>query len=1120
MDYKEQLISMIKAAANLPKSELEQVPGTDLWVKKGEVAKLFSSVKEDIKDESEEYYNAKAYEIYKANEDNIAKFERFNKNLDSINANYEKLSKQLAKLQGKVDAVDKEKLDKIMHDIREYAENRDILTNTIIDLVKNEINANFVKAINEQMEDIRNSFLTSPRGTEIGYGDNGLSILASDKPEYDSLIGLLRLMNTIDTNEKIVSVDGVMCVNSSQVEEAKKLLSKIKAFKRLKTESKEDRMEKANQKLIDEIVAELRNIESKVKESKVAAIYPMDNGVMMTPAYKDQYKDLLKILKYLNEANDKKFALTSIWDGIAFVNGPDRTAFIELISRTEPINDHNPNNLKRENNNKLIAELEEYLKSMENDFNTYNGVTNIASAVTKNNTIVLDDAVNEYNYIYDIIEILKDTEDKELYDVLGIASVSYDNITRFESLVSKTKKFGKMIPEIEENKAEIEKIKERLIELNNLAKEKVKIDPSAKLAPSGDVLEEDFEEYQILIDKLRYLETSKGKKGLEDVDGVKILPGYAPEYQNLNKRLKELANRKVYQKNNIKKIEELEAEINHLSSLETDSIIEAKIKALQEMIETLTIQDWSSESLIVEGSLMVNDLDKYKIALERLDNLAVRENLRNNNVKEIRELEEKINILVQNAQNSPSADKETINGLTVLSSDTEKLKSLLDMKDALIINDWANDDAPTNGTIAVNDKDKYMNALETLNKIEKNKNQSNNKKIEEINKRIEQSKANPEESPIKLEALETIKNCLENAMTSNNLVEFEGVKIDADDYARYIEAIAVIAKNELEQKMAKDEEAFKKLREDLKNKKGKNPESKKERHKISLRKLKDKVKFKRKRKETISEGIIKTIGNRVKSGVMHPVRTIKGIRDNIKGLGKTAKESYQNAREKVKNAAEERRNARKNKNIQEQVAEELKTEEREEQQTTAQIGENVQAQILENSKKRLLEIVAEQNGLEENSPEYQALDKEAQDLGLKIAELEGIDPSMEIDFGAADEVIGNSTGSAGGSSVSTTPDKSVPIPPVTNIAPDTVAPPVVAVPSTSDILNTLGGAAESTSSSFENSVDVSTLEALRDQYQLEREAIGNPMDLQAISLETKINDLNDQINSLKGGSRK
>jgi len=225
MDYREQLISMVKEAENLPKSELEQVPGTDMWVKKGSVAKLFSSVKEDIKDESEEYYNAKAYEIFAANKDNIAKLERFNKNLESINANYEKLSKQLAKLQGKIESVDKDKLDKIMSDIREYAENRDILTGFIVDLARNEINANFVKAINEQMESIRNAFLTSPRGTEIGYGDNGLSILAGDKPEYDSLIGLLRLMNTIDSNERIVSVDGIMCVSASKVEEAKELLS-------------------------------------------------------------------------------------------------------------------------------------------------------------------------------------------------------------------------------------------------------------------------------------------------------------------------------------------------------------------------------------------------------------------------------------------------------------------------------------------------------------------------------------------------------------------------------------------------------------------------------------------------------------------------------------------------------------------------------------------------------------------------------------------------------------------------------------------------------------------------------------------------------------------------------
>jgi len=125
MDYKEQLKSLLKEAENLTESELEQVPGTDLWVKKGEVAKLFSSVEQEIKEEQEQYYNTKANEILTTNQDKIAKLERFNKNLDNINANYEKLTQQLAKLQGKVESIDSERLDKITHDVREYAENRD-----------------------------------------------------------------------------------------------------------------------------------------------------------------------------------------------------------------------------------------------------------------------------------------------------------------------------------------------------------------------------------------------------------------------------------------------------------------------------------------------------------------------------------------------------------------------------------------------------------------------------------------------------------------------------------------------------------------------------------------------------------------------------------------------------------------------------------------------------------------------------------------------------------------------------------------------------------------------------------------------------------------------------------
>jgi len=1094
MDYKEQLKSLLKEAENLTESELEQVPGTDLWVKKGEVAKLFSSVEQEIKEEQEQYYNTKANEILTTNQDKIAKLERFNKNLDNINANYEKLTQQLAKLQGKVESIDSERLDKITHDVREYAENRDILIGFIADLAKNEINANFVEAIKEQMDRIRNDFLISPKGTKIGYGDNGLSILASDKPEYDSLIGLLRLMNTMDTKKRIVAVDGIICVNESQVEDAKRLLSKVKAFKSLKTETLEEKALATNQKLIDEIVAELRNIESEVEKSKVAAIYLMDNGVMMPPAFKDRYQDLIKLLRYLNQANDKKFALTPVWDGIAYVNGTDKDAFIELMSRTEPLKQYNPNIKKQDANSKLISELEDYLKSMEDDYNRYNGVTNIASEITKANTIVLEGQASEYDYIYDIIDILKDTEGKELYDVLGIASVSYENIPRFEFLVKQTKKLGNRISEPEENKLETEKIKQRLIELNKNAQEKVKENPNVKLAPNGTVLDSDYEEYQILVDKLKYLDASKGKKGLEDVGGVQMVPGFAPEYKKLDDKLKALEIRKNYEQNNAKKITEIEEEINRLSILEKDSITEEKIKALTEMKEALTITDWSDENLVVDGTLMVNDAEKYNKVQDKLSELKELEKRRiyeSNNAKKLAEIEEKIQALQDAARfanfGTLSFEATLIEGIKYLNMDIKKLNSLTNIKKCLE-NAKSSQSLKLVGNIMidVNDEEKYNQSLEELNNIEKKEVSSRRNFTIEIAKLVDKAKnapigIKPEEAVI-IEGKKVLNSDREklNELLTELKAQVNQYNLVYEEYANHISELGA----------------------------DKNPESKKQ--KVSIRKLKDKLKFKKKKKEIAAEGVSKTLWERITKGKIHPVASIKK-------LASESAKAYNEARDKVRRKAaqvRENRELRRKKGIQEQVEEDLNnSQEQQANQTAEQIGQNVTEEILKNSKKRLLDIMVEQNNLDENSPEYQALDKEARELSAKIAEIANITPDKQVDFEAIGEKRAKPTSTA-------TPvsSKDIPPVPVDNIAPSEPNPPVVTLPPTETILNTLDGSGASSTSGEAETIE--SLEKKIADYQMEYEIIGDPMNVDAMIIENKIADLNDKLDNLRGGTRK
>lgn len=954
MDYRETLMEMVREARNLPREELEPVPGTNpvIMVKKGRVAELFSSVQNDIELESEEYYNAKAAEIALANKDAMERLRKVSENLTTINTNYDKLTNQLLELQ-KRGTTDKESLDKLIKDIGDYADYKVRATNIIID-IKNEVNANFVSAIREQMDGIRNSFLTSPRGTEVGYGDNGLSILASDKPEYDSLIGLLRLMNEINQDEEIVNVDGIMCVNKSQVEKAHELLSKTQAFDRVKIKSVEDLAKEANPKLINEILAEKKHIEELIAESKVAPIYEADNGFMVTPAYRDRYNNLLKALKYLNTANDRGFALTPVWDGIAYVEGPDKDAFIELMRSTEPLNKYDPMIKQIEENNNLIKELEEYLLSMEREYNEYDGVTNIPSALTDDNTQIIDRDGNltEYNNILKLINLLKDVNAQSLTNVYGIGNVKYDNIPEFKRLISSIKKLRDRIPEPIQNKREMDKIKKRLEELNRTAQEEIKKDPSLKLAANGVVLDRDLPEYEALIEKLRCLEASKGSDNLVPVGEAMIDADFEDSYRKASEK--------------IEPIKDPEIEPPTQSELEKDfSLNDDKLEEIEKIIQDL--KDAAQDA--IEGA-QPTEATRVSVGEVTSDGMAL------------------------------------ISSFKILNQDSDKFFALLDIKECLKNAKISNNLIAIDGILIDNDdKDKYLEAMAKLKDIEKAKlENSDEKKLEKIKNNnaahypnldadINRLQANGESE--ELNALLTIKNCLDNVKDVNNLQEFDGVMIDVNDYSDYIEAIATLDK--IKNSTAEHNKSLEGLADEVRNKKGKNPESK--RKKVSIRQLKDKLKFKKKRKEVATKGIIKTVWEKVSKGTMKAVEAFQ--RKKLLEIMDEKKDIISNL---IATQSKEK------KGIQEQVEEELDTEE---QKVAAEIGQNVTKQIMENSnermqlKKRLSDIIIEQSSLKEGTPEYEALEKEANELISKIDELKGITPETQIDL---DPVLGSNEG--------------------------------------------------------------------------------------------------------------
>ena len=223
-------------------------------------------------------------------------------------------------------------------------------------------------------------------------------------------------------------------------------------------------------------------------------------------------------------------------NGIANVKAEDRNKFEELIQNTKFFNGINPDSKKLEENQKLIKELRKYLISLEQKLNKYNGIANIPSRKTNNDTIVLKEDEFEYNTILKIISLLESSNSK-LVGVWNIGFVSYDKVPKFKKLLNATKYFGDSIPTITENDEEIKKIKLELAEMISKAKNT----ENAVLASNGLVLDSDLERYKLLEEKYKYLEAAKASDDLVEINGVKIDGKYVARYQEINNRLLNLA---------------------------------------------------------------------------------------------------------------------------------------------------------------------------------------------------------------------------------------------------------------------------------------------------------------------------------------------------------------------------------------------------------------------------------------------------------------------------------------------------------------------------------------------------------------------------------------------------
>ena len=553
---KETLLDIIEEARNLDENELEIIPGTDIKVKIGRVDEfkayarfyyqivnhiptvgnedylniVFDSLEEEITQDRKMAQEEKQEALYTANKEEI---DRFNVLQNSLNTNsqdqdrYRKLLEELSK-KDITDTRIWQEITNLQNTLSTLRENENILKNAMIE-IKNKVNSEVKKVVEEEMATLRNAYLNAKRGTATGFGLDGASILAKDKEAYDNLYILLKIIENVNEKDPIICINNTLCVNPHQEDAVKELLPKIDLLHMASKNKVEVNNEKPNDKLIKDISKELDRLkELMAKENK--------------PTLEVEYNKLIQVLNYLNRANDQEFALTPIWD-IAYVNGPDREVFINLIKTTSYFHGYDPDVKLMEENEKLIKELKDYLTSLEDKVRNYQGTTNIP--LTKvNDAIILPEDKEEYENILAIISILESSKDN-LYKISEGGNVSYQDLAKYKELISKTKYFAPKVSEEEKianQNGEVEKkIEAELTELIKRAKNT----PNAILAEGKEILASDLEEYNLLSEQYKMLKSVDAKADLIEVNGALINAGKELEYRNLLDNLNDLQTKRL-----------------------------------------------------------------------------------------------------------------------------------------------------------------------------------------------------------------------------------------------------------------------------------------------------------------------------------------------------------------------------------------------------------------------------------------------------------------------------------------------------------------------------------------------------------------------------------------------
>ena len=232
--FKNALLEMMKEAENLPESSLENIPGTRIKVKKGRVddfkanARFYYMLKNNVTINNDDYLKEVYYDLSdemardeaehmmsKAHDLSLNRSEL--ERLEALNKSLSEISKKKQEAENKIKSVSNaEELEKVTNELKEILENESILKNNIIE-IKNKVNNEVKQIVEEEMNFLKESYLNTAFGTEaavLGAPWN-TTVLKKDEETYKTLFNISKILNAVNDEEPIITVNHVLCVNPS-----------------------------------------------------------------------------------------------------------------------------------------------------------------------------------------------------------------------------------------------------------------------------------------------------------------------------------------------------------------------------------------------------------------------------------------------------------------------------------------------------------------------------------------------------------------------------------------------------------------------------------------------------------------------------------------------------------------------------------------------------------------------------------------------------------------------------------------------------------------------------------------------------------------------------------------